>query len=148
VAVGFDAGNLAKVAKALRKLHPHALIVVCGDDDRDTEARTGVNGGRVGAERAAQAVGGLAIYPQGLPEGGSDFNDLHAHEGGPAGLDAVRAIVQGSIDAHQRPRRTHRPRPGIKAMQGPSDSRNAPAAPPAPHLAMQAKRPRIGTASA
>jgi phage/plasmid primase-like uncharacterized protein len=31
---GFDAGNLANVAKTLRKLHPAALLVLCGDDDR------------------------------------------------------------------------------------------------------------------
>lgn len=101
VAVAFDAGNLAKVAKALHHLWPQALIVVCGDDDQATEARTGVNGGRVGAERAAKAVGGVAVYPEGLPEHGSDFNDLHAHHGGAAGLDAVRVIVLAAIEAHR-----------------------------------------------
>ena len=33
VAVCFDAGNLVHVAKALRQLHPAALLLVCGDDD-------------------------------------------------------------------------------------------------------------------
>ncbi len=101
VAVAFDAGNLAKVAKALHKQYPSALLVVCGDDDRDTEARTGTNPGRVKASQAAKAVQGLALFPEGLPEGGSDFNDLHAHHGGTAGLEAVRAIVQSGIEAHQ-----------------------------------------------
>lgn len=55
----------------------------CGDDDRATEARTGTNTGRVKAEAAARAVRGLAVFPEGLPDGGSDFNDMH--RAGPGG---------------------------------------------------------------
>ena len=101
VAVAFDAGNLDKVARALRQQYPAALLVICGDDDADTEARTGTNTGRVKATAAAKAVNGLALFPEGLPAGGSDFNDLHAHHGGPAGLAAVRQIVQAGIEAHR-----------------------------------------------
>lgn len=100
VAVAFDAGNLGKVCSALRQQYPAALLVICGDDDADTEARTGTNTGRVKATAAAAAVNGLALFPEGLPAGGSDFNDLHAHHGGPAGLAAVRQIVQAGIEAH------------------------------------------------
>ena len=96
-AVAFDAGNLANVAKTLRRLHPAALLVLCGDDDRDTEAKTGTNPGRVKAEAAARAVQGLAVFPEGLPEGGSDFNDLHQA----SGLDAVREVIEAAIQAHQ-----------------------------------------------
>ncbi len=97
VAVCFDAGNLKPCALALHGLHPGALLLVCGDDDRATEARTGTNPGRVrgaAAARAVQAAGGRAglVLPDGLPEGGTDFNDLHAH----AGADAVRAQVQAA----------------------------------------------------
>jgi len=104
VAVAFDAGNLAPVAKALQQLCPGVLVVVCGDDDADTEARTGTNPGRQKATAAAKAVGskgqGLALFPEGLPTGGSDFNDLHAHVGGEAGLAAVRTIVEAGLLAH------------------------------------------------
>jgi putative DNA primase/helicase len=100
VAVAFDAGNLVHVARALRKAHPAALLVVCGDDDRDTEAQSGTNPGRMKANAAAQAVRGLVVFPEGLPDGGSDFNDLAAHVGGAAGLDAVRGFVQSAIEAH------------------------------------------------
>lgn len=100
VAVAFDAGNLQHVARALRKTHPAALLVVCGDDDRDTETQSGTNPGRMKASAAAQAVRGLVVLPEGLPDGGSDFNDLHQHVGGAAGLDAVRGLVQAAIDAH------------------------------------------------
>jgi putative DNA primase/helicase len=120
VAVAFDAGNLAHVAKALRAQYPAALLVLCGDDDVQTHTRNGTNPGRVKAAAAAQAVHGLAVFPEGLPEGGSDFNDLHAHIGGAAGLAEVRRIVQAAIEAHQagqqganggRDRHSHRPEP-------------------------------------
>lgn len=97
VAVAFDAGNLSHVCKALHQAHPTALIVICGDDDTDTHARTGHNPGRDKATAAARAVKGLAVFPEPLPPLCSDFNDLHAT----AGLDAVRQCIQPAIDAHQ-----------------------------------------------
>ena len=118
VAVAFDAGNLAGVAKALRQCYPAALLVLCGDDDRATEARTG----RVKAEAAARSVSGFTAVPEGLPEGASDFNDMHrAH-----GLDAVRGTVEGAIAA---------------ALQAPQ----APAPAPAPTRAAKPRqRPDTG----
>lgn len=102
VAVAFDAGNLLPVAKALRQLYPAALLVLCGDNDVQTHARTGRNPGRDKATAAAKAVQGIAVLPvEQLPEGGSDFNDLHQHIGGDAGLAAVRATVHAAIDGHQ-----------------------------------------------
>jgi len=97
VAVAFDAGNLAPVAKALHKSYPAALLVLCGDDDAQTFARAGHNPGRDKATAAALGVHGLAVFPEGLPEGGSDFNDLHQA----AGFDAVRLIVDSAIDSHE-----------------------------------------------
>lgn len=97
VAVAFDAGNLQPVARALRELYPDALILLCGDDDMQTFARTGRNPGRDKATAAARAVRGLAVFPESLPDGGSDFNDMHQA----AGLPAVQAVVQAAIDAHQ-----------------------------------------------
>jgi putative DNA primase/helicase len=102
VAVCFDAGNLKPCALALHGLYPGALLLVCGDDDRATEARTGTNPGRVkgaAAVRAVLAAGGRAglVLPAGLPEGGTDFNDLHAH----AGADALRAQVLAAALALQ-----------------------------------------------
>jgi putative DNA primase/helicase len=97
VAVAFDAGNLAHVVRALRGQHPAARLAVAGDDDRDTEARTGKNPGRLKATEAARLAQGPAIFPpaDALPAGGSDFNDLHAA----AGLEAVRAAIEGALQA-------------------------------------------------
>jgi len=94
VFVAWDAGNLAHVVRALRGRDPAARILVCGDDDRATETRTGKNPGRLKATEAARLARGLAVFPgDELPEGGSDFNDLHQA----AGLDAVRRVIEGAI---------------------------------------------------
>ncbi len=129
VAVAFDAGNLAHVAKALRAKYPAALLVLCGDDDVQTHARSGTNPGRAKATAAARAVQGLAVFPEGLPEGGSDFNDLHQHIGGAAGLAEVRRIVQAAIEAHQAAQRAAQAANGIKGRQAPK------AAPPTASMA-------------
>lgn len=97
-ACGLDAGNLLPTARALRQRYPDALIVVAGDDDATTAAKTGRNPGREKAQAAAQEVGGLAVFPTGLPEGGTDYNDLHASQG----LEAVRACIAGALQAHQQ----------------------------------------------
>lgn len=95
VAVAFDAGNLVHVAKALHQLHPKALLVLCGDDDAPTFARTGRNPGRDKATAAARQVRGLAMLPKDLPDGGTDFNDLHQARG----LEAVRQQLEAGLSA-------------------------------------------------
>jgi putative DNA primase/helicase len=102
VAVCFDAGNLVHVAKALRERWPGLPMLVCGDDDRDTEARTRKNPGREKSEAAARAastaegVAGL-VLPIGLGEGGSDFNDLAAHAGKAVVADQVNAAAEALL---------------------------------------------------
>ena len=115
VAVAFDAGNLAHVAKGLRKQYPSALLVLCGDDDAQTFAQKGMNPGRDKATAAARSVQGLAVFPDGLPDGGSDFNDLAAL----AGLDVVRGIVEGAIDGYLASQTTAHAAQSPKAGKGP-----------------------------
>lgn len=79
VYVCFDAGNLRPVAEAL----PRGRMVYCGDDDKYSDTK---NTGRIAAQSAAKATGGIAVFPI-FKEGGweipgveiskpSDFNDL------------------------------------------------------------------------
>lgn len=96
VACAFDAGNLKAVAVNLRTAYPGAMLVLCGDDDHDTQASTGRNAGKEKATAAAQAVKGVAVFPDGLLAGETDFNDLHQR----AGLEPVRAQVQTAIATH------------------------------------------------
>jgi putative DNA primase/helicase len=93
--VAFDAGNLPHVVRALRGRYPTMRIMVCGDDDAATMARTGKNPGREKATEAAKLARGEAAFPQGLADGASDWNDLHQS----AGLDEVRAQIEAAIQA-------------------------------------------------
>lgn len=88
VFVAFDAYNLVPVARILRALYPKSPILVCSDDDHETEGNPGVTM----AKRCSEAVGALVCTPQfveGREPKWTDFNDLHLGES----LDQVRAQV-------------------------------------------------------
>jgi putative DNA primase/helicase len=94
VVVAFDAGNLKSVAQAIRKANPSAWLIICGDDDRETQANTGRNPGREAAESAANRARAIAVFPSALPDGGTDFNDMAAQ----VGLNAVCACVESAME--------------------------------------------------
>lgn len=100
IAVCFDAGNIKSVVEQLRTRCPALPMLVCGDDDASTLARTGHNPGRekaASAVRKAVKLGGPAaeVFPADLPEGGTDFNDMH-HA---VGLEAVADVVEAAVSA-------------------------------------------------
>lgn len=80
VAVAFNAGNLEPVAKALRTKFSTLRLILCADDDAETEG----NPGLAKAREAAKAVNGYLAVPDfggSRPAGASDFNDLHQLNG-------------------------------------------------------------------
>lgn len=80
-----DCGNLAVVAVIARRQHPEARILLCGDNDADTQG----NPGKTKAEHAAAAIGGLVALP---PEFSGDWNDYHqAH-----GLTKTKEAIMGT----------------------------------------------------
>lgn len=93
VAISFDCGNLPKVAKAIRELHPTAKIIVCADDDQKTKG----NPGSVAAAKAAKDSAALVAIPD--MQHGGDFNDQHALKG----LESVAETIQEAIDADDGP---------------------------------------------
>ena len=58
-ACAFDAGNLDPVARALRDKFPRLRLILCADNDAETEGNPGVRY----AEAAARAVGGFLAVP-------------------------------------------------------------------------------------
>jgi putative DNA primase/helicase len=72
----YDSGNLLSVATALHQRYPDKAIIIAGDDDHQAEN----NSGREKALAAADAVAGVAIFPNLSAEqrgkGSTDFNDL------------------------------------------------------------------------
>jgi len=94
VIVAFDAGNLHKLAEALRARNPDARIVLCADDDE-----TGT--GQRKATEAAQAVGGLLAMPvfgEQRLGGVKDFNDMAKLKG----LDAVKLVIDAAKPVEQK----------------------------------------------
>ena len=127
VAVAFDAGNLAAVAKALHKKHSDLRLILCADDDYLTAGNPGISK----ATDAALCTGALLAVPDfgaDRPERATDFNDLHQC----AGLDAVRRCVEEA----RHPGQPEEPPPHVAegdeagdAMQAPGDAdSSAPAA--------------------
>jgi putative DNA primase/helicase len=128
VAVAFDAGNLVHVARELRTLYPALPLLVCADDDRATEARTGKNPGREKAAAAVRAAGteeGPArlvwpTFPADAADTCTDFNDLATV----AGADAVRSIVEAAraaLLAGERQVLSKRRQAATAAPGGPGD---------------------------
>ncbi|MFN7755715.1 MAG: DUF927 domain-containing protein [Holosporales bacterium] len=96
VIVAVDAGNLTPVAKALRKVHPDALLILAADDDHRTDGNPGITK----ASEAAAAVGGVFVAPDFSDaqrgEKDTDFNDMAALKG----LEAVKAQIEAAIKAY------------------------------------------------
>ncbi len=92
VIVAFNAGKLLDAAKFALNKFPDTKIIICADDDYQTEG----NPGRTKANEAAQSVNGYVVIPDfgdKRPDGFTDFNDLHqAH-----GIGAVHRCVTGAI---------------------------------------------------
>ena len=95
VVVAFNAFNLRYVAEAMRRLFPDVQLLICADDDRATEAETGKNPGLLAAKDAARRARAAMVKPEGLPEGGSDFNDLARASGA--------ELVRKQLDAVMHP---------------------------------------------
>jgi putative DNA primase/helicase len=92
VALAFNAGNLEHVATALRRAFPALPLLICADDDWQTEG----NPGRTKGNAAAKAVGGFMVLPtfRGARSAkATDFNDLAQAEG----IEAVERIVGGAV---------------------------------------------------
>lgn len=105
VAVAFDAGNLRKVALALKETIPSsAELIICADNDAGKEPNTGLTKGR----EAAAAIGAKLAYPV-FQDGqkGTDFNDLHALAGPAAVKNAIEAatpVAEAPEARDQRPK--------------------------------------------
>ncbi len=97
VMVAFNAGNLKPVAASARLKYPHAALVFCADDDRETAG----NPGKTKAKAAAEAVSGFVIAPlfASLDGNPTDYNDLHGREGMPA----LQAQLNNALSACQPP---------------------------------------------
>lgn len=102
VLCAFDAGNISKVAKAVRDSLPDVRIVIACDNDAYTTNQKGepYNTGIEKGQQAAALVKGFAIWPEFVDNDETkytDFNDLHLS----AGLEAVRDRILPVLGAQE-----------------------------------------------
>jgi phage/plasmid primase-like uncharacterized protein len=99
--MAITSGNLLSVAKQVKDKFPNSEIIVCGDDDKDTEG----NPGRTKATEVAKALECEVIFPV-FPSGKdrdkdgkafTDFNDLHLT----VGIEAVKE--QLTVESKKKP---------------------------------------------
>lgn len=100
VVVAFNAANLRHVAACMRAAHPAARMLICADDDKATQIKTGKNPGVAAATAAAGLTGARWCKPDDLPDGGTDFNDLAQA----AGLVAVARQLADAVRDEAGPR--------------------------------------------
>ncbi|MCU7873577.1 MAG: DUF3987 domain-containing protein [Candidatus Thiodiazotropha sp. (ex Lucinoma borealis)] len=96
VAVAFNAGNLEPVAKAMRQKMSGLPIIICADDDTDTEGNPGITK----ANHAALVIDGKVATPSfgdQRPAGVTDFNDMAAL----VGFEAVAKAIYGALATDQ-----------------------------------------------
>ena len=93
------------VAKALHDKYPDKAVIIAGDDDQHLldNPQVRLNVGREKAEKAAEAVGGKAVFPIFAPReqekdraGFTDFNDLGTKS--KLGMAAVARQLKPAIE--------------------------------------------------
>lgn len=89
-----DCGNLAAVAQIARRQHPKARILLCGDNDEGTQG----NPGKLKAEQAAVAIGGLVALP---PEFSGDWNDYEQAHGLTKTQEAIMSASTAPTTSNQ-----------------------------------------------
>ncbi len=105
--VAFNANNLTPVAQSIRNQFPNHRIIICADNDKATEEKTGVNVGIKKATEAGEAIGGDVVYPNFTNQIGlttmnivtnklSDFNDLAVICGKKEVAKQINAVIGGA----------------------------------------------------
>ena len=95
VVVAFNAGNLESVCMWVRRAKPALKIVLCADNDHQTEMKTGHNIGLEKAQSIADKINVQIVWPRfDSKNPGSDFNDIHCQ----FGLDFLRSMLLPALN--------------------------------------------------
>lgn len=76
VACAMFAGNLLHVAQALRARYPNQQLIICADDDRQSQHNAGVQNAMLAAQKI-KADWVKPVWPAHAPANLTDFNDLY-----------------------------------------------------------------------
>jgi len=89
-----DCGNLLAVAEIARRQHANSQLLICGDNDVNTQG----NPGKTKADQAAIAVFGMMALPPLVNSNNTDWNDYHqAH-----GLTETKDNLMRQLDLHPK----------------------------------------------
>ena len=89
-----DCGNLLTVAEMARRRHADSQLLICGDNDSNTQG----NPGKTKADQAAIAVCGMMALPPLVNSNNTDWNDYHqAH-----GLTETKDNLMRQLDRHPK----------------------------------------------
>jgi len=90
VIVAFNAGNLLDVCTSLKRREPKSKIILCADNDHQTEVKSGHNTGIDKAKVIHEKLNLQIVWPTFDSENlGSDFNDVHCQ----LGLEGLRTML-------------------------------------------------------
>lgn len=90
VVVAFNAGNLLDVCTSIKRNHPMLKIIICADNDHQTESETGHNTGIEKATLVARKFNSHIVWPNFDNKScGTDFNDVHCQ----LGLGGLRIML-------------------------------------------------------
>ncbi|MBQ0721638.1 MAG: DUF3987 domain-containing protein [Gammaproteobacteria bacterium] len=95
VVIAFNAGNLEPVATYMRPKFPDIPIIICADDDIDTDGNPGVAKATIAAQIIGASVA-LPVFGDQRPNGVTDFNDMAAS----VGFDEVAAAINSARNAN------------------------------------------------
>lgn len=93
VAVAFSESNIKHIAAIMRARYPDKHILICADDDSQTEQKTGKNPGIVAATEAAKTTKAAWCRPLSLNKEVNDFNDLMQL----SGIEEVKKQIGASV---------------------------------------------------
>lgn len=93
VAVAFNAGNIARVAKLMQKKYLDIKVVICADNDIHVDGKENV--GVSAAMKAATELGAYLAVPE-LDGMKCDFNDLKLANG----TDAVKSVIDNAMKSN------------------------------------------------
>ena len=95
VFVALDAGNLAHVVDVVRGVHAGCPVLICADDDWQTDGNPGVSAARAIVKRTPGVHAVYPVFPRGeRARKETDFNDLHLRSGLAAVAGQLRAPLR------------------------------------------------------
>ena len=98
VAVAFNAGNLIPVTKLITRQYPNIQVVICADDDWQTDGNPGF-AKALEASRASNALVATPVFGEERGKKDTDFNDMALAAGRKAVKTCITQVVRTGVSS-------------------------------------------------